>query len=123
MSGKPSSAERPEEPRDEVPDLLAWALDAYEASLSVLPPRQDGSKQPDVSSWARYQHQRATRDELHHWYGKGQRTGVGYVCGAISGHLELFEFDDRTVYDTFLGAAVEAELEDLVGRIRTGYED
>lgn len=109
--------------RQEAPDLLGSAINAFEAGLCVLLPRQDGSKQPDVSSWTRYQHQRATRDELHRWYGKGQRTGVGYVCGAVSGDLELFEFDDRAVYDTFLGAAGEAELDDLVGRIRTGYEE
>lgn len=105
------------------PDLLGSALTAHDAGLCVLPPRQDGSKQPDVSSWTRYQQQRATRDELGRWYGNGRRTGLGYVCGAVSGHLELFEFDDRAVYDTFLGAAGEAELDDLVGRIRTGYEE
>ncbi|MDP9355216.1 MAG: DUF3987 domain-containing protein [Chloroflexota bacterium] len=104
------------------PDLLAHALAAHDAGLCVLPPSEDGSKQPDVTTWTRYQHEPSTVEEIHRWYASN-RTGIGYVCGAVSRNLVLFEFDDPETYHAFLAAANQAGLGDLVGRIRTGCEE
>ncbi len=105
------------------PDLLAHALAGHAAGLCVLPPREDGSKQPDATSWTRYQLERSTVEEIHHWYASGHRTGIGYVCGAVSGNLVLFEFDDLETYHACLAAAEPVGLGDLVARIQTGCEE
>src|SRR5215218_2739656 len=103
--------------------LRTSALAAYDAGLCVLPPRQDGSKQPDTTSWTRYQRQRPSRYEVVNWYRDGRRTGIGYVCGIVSGNLELFEFDDVEIYARFLAAADAAGLGSLVDRVQTGYSE
>src|SRR5215211_3874271 len=105
------------------PDLYALAQHAHGLGLCVLPPKEDGSKQPDATTWTCYQRERSTLDEIVTWYRDGLRTGIGLICGAVSGHLELFEFDDRATYERFLTLAEEAGLGPLVARIRAGYEE
>src|SRR4051794_23148798 len=98
------------------------AIEAYAAGLSVLPPREDGSKTPDANAWADYQETRADLAAINAWYANG-RTGIGAVMGKVSGNIELFEFDDLATYEAFLEAADQAGLGELVGRIRAGYEE
>ncbi len=94
------------------------AFAAYDAGLSVVPPREDGSKAPD-GVWKRYQHFRATPDVVHQWY--GPRTGLGVVSGKVSGNLEAFEFDDRDVYEHFVNLARRSGLGDVVEMLEGGY--
>lgn len=105
------------------PDPLTQALVAHAAGCCVLPPKQDGSKQPDAVSWTRYQRTRSTREEIERWYADGHRTGLGIVCGTVSGNLELFEFDDPEIHTQFLAVAEEAGLGHLVDRVATGWSD
>jgi hypothetical protein len=100
-------------------DYLATALRAMRAGVSVLPPRQDGSKRP-VSAWKHYQAERADEETIRDWYANG-RTGVGVVPGAVSGGLELFEFDEPHLAESFIDAADVAGMRDLVLRIMAGY--
>jgi hypothetical protein len=100
-------------------DYLATALRAMRAGVSVLPPRQDGSKRP-VSAWKHYQAERADEEKIREWYANG-RTGVGVVPGAVSGGLELFEFDEPHLAESFIDAASAAGMRDLVLRIMAGY--
>lgn len=100
--------------------LLGSALAAHDADLCVVPPKQDGSKMP-AGAWRPYQSRRPTLDELHGWYADGERTGIGYICGAVSGGLELFEFDCRRTYAAFKATADELGMGDLVARIEGGY--
>lgn len=104
-------------------DLLPLALAANAAGLCVLPPRQDGSKQPDATHWAPYHTKRSNPLEIERWYAGGRRTGIGFVCGVVSGHLELFEFDDADTYERYVATAVEAGLGPLVERIGAGYAE
>lgn len=94
---------------------------AYRAGLNVLPPRQDGSKAPSApgGTWKEYQGRRSTEEELGRWY--GPCTGLGLVCGKISGNLELFEFDDHETYLSFKEVAQATGLGDLVDRLEAGY--
>lgn len=101
---------------------LDAALAAYRAGLSVLPPAQDGSKQPHVGGWARYQVERATEQQIREWYANG-RTGVGAVMGGVSQRTELFEFDDYATYEAYRQAARSAGLSDLVERVERGYSE
>lgn len=95
---------------------------AYAAGLSVVPPREDGTKQPD-GTWKQYQTTRPTVEQMRDWYVTGNRAGVGAICGAVSGNLECFEFDDLATYRAFLDAAQSSGLGDLIERIASGYEE
>lgn len=99
--------------------MLEAAKAAYGAGVCVVPPRDDGSKRP-IEAWKDYQIERPTREQMGVWFGNS-RTGIGFVCGAVSGNLELFEFDDEPTYAALLALADEAGLEDLVRRIEDGY--
>jgi putative DNA primase/helicase len=97
------------------------ALHFCRAGLSVLPVRADGSKQPD-GPWKQYQITAATEEVVRYWFAQG-RDGIGAVMGAISGYLELFEFDDLDTYRVYKGAAAAAGLGALVERIERGYSE
>jgi len=105
---------------------------AYRMRVCAVPPKDDGSKRPigkqftDATGeerwgWEPWQHERSTADELRAWYVEGSHSGIGFVCGAVSENLELFEFDDRPTYDAFKQAAESAGLGELVERIEAGY--
>src|SRR5262245_55154733 len=105
------------------------ALDALELGLSILPPRDDGSKAPladwtDPQTgkpiWKPAQEHLPERGRLKQWYANG-RTGVGLVCGRVSGGLELFEFDDADTYAAFQEAAAAVGLAELMECIEAGY--
>lgn len=65
------------------------ALKLLEAGQSVIPIGSD--KKPALSSWREYQQRLPTREELAGWF--AQPAGVGRVCGAISGNVEVIDFD------------------------------
>lgn len=99
---------------------LSTALCALQAGVSVVPPRQDGSKRP-VGAWKHFQQERPDEEQVRAWYTNG-RTGVGVVLGVVSGGLEMFEFD-APMMDEFIAAAVRAGLRELVARIAAGYSE
>lgn len=98
---------------------LDIALSAAACGISVVPPLQDGSKRP-MQSWKDYQRRRADPQQICTWYRTGL-TGLGFVCGAVSGNLEAFEFDDRDTYEAFKSAALGTGLGNLVERVEAGY--
>lgn len=66
---------------------LAW----QQAGCSVIPVLTDGSKRP-LGSWAQWQQSRACTNQIRQWW-KIADYGVGIVCGAVSGNLELLEIE------------------------------
>jgi hypothetical protein len=101
--------------------ILDAAREALLAGLSVVPPAEDATKRP-MGGWKRYQHQRPTPEDLQQWYGgPSPRRGIGLVCGAVSGGLELLEFENAKAYAEFVAAATDAGLGELVERIEGGY--
>lgn len=107
---------------DTAPDLSAVARRYYEAGLAVVPPRNDGSKRPFPNQWQQFQQARPTPRQIKEWYSNGL-TGIGTICGAVSGNLELFEFDHYATYLAFMELAHETDLEELVERIRLAYTE
>lgn len=109
-----------------VAEMLLAAMEAHEAGLSVLPPREDGTKAPDADEWTSRQAVRATEAEVRAMYANGRR-GLGLVCGAVSGGLEMFEFEGRAIEaglaDALIDAAEACGLGELVGRIAEGYTE
>ena len=102
------------------------ALRAHEAGLCIVPPREDGSKAPDVATWKEFQTRRSTPEEITAWYA-GDRTGVGVICGAVSDGLEMLEFEGRGVaegiYDRYRDLAEMAGVGDVLDRVLAGYTE
>ena len=90
-------------------------------NLSIVPPRNGGSKVPFPRKWSQYQKVRPTMEELQDWYNENNFTGVGYVCGSISENLECMVFNSRAIYDEFKAAAETVGLLDIVERMEQGY--
>jgi DNA-binding transcriptional ArsR family regulator len=104
-------------------DLLGAAVEWAAAGFSVVPVATDGSKAPAVP-WKVYQDTAAGPDQLGAWFGSGSYDGLGVVCGAVSGNLELLEVEGRAVAE--LGPAFGKALQDngfgdLWQRLNVGY--
>lgn len=100
------------------------------AGTSVVPVADDGSKRPAIN-WKAFQHTAAGTDEIDLWFGDitgdpdPNNYGVGVICGAVSGQLEMFEFEGRAV-DAGLPARFREAMEDhghadLWNTVSTGY--
>lgn len=103
-------------------DMLVAALDAYDNGLCVVRAKVDGTKAP-LGQWKQYQQHRPTRDEVASWFANGH-AGMGVICGAVSGDLEMFELEARFVQrhttKGFLKAMRAAGLELLLKRMVNG---
>lgn len=71
--------------------LRAAALRYQACGLCVLPARAD-RKCPAVGRWGPYQKQLPTVQEVTAWF-DGPQSGLCLVCGAVSGNLEMLDFD------------------------------
>lgn len=109
--------------------IFEAATDAAGAGLCVIPAASDGTKAPwpDGPRWARWQSERPDEATISRWFGTGAALGMGVVCGAVSGHLEMIEFEGRAVQegilDAYLHAAEQSGLVDLVDRVADGYQE
>lgn len=56
------------------------------------------------------------------WFKSG-RTGLGIVCGAVSGNLEMFELEGRAVREGLLARVREQVPRELWKRFGTYYEE
>lgn len=105
-------------------DVLTAALAAHQAGLCPIPAATDGTKRP-LGAWKQWQTRRPDPDTLHGWFGNGHRHGLGIVCGAVSGGLEMLELEGQAVTDGLVDAVDNAMhtagLGDLWGRIVGGY--
>jgi len=102
--------------------IQAAVKEAHKAGICIVPPQEDGTKQP-VGEWKQYQTARPTRDTLLNWYNNG-REGIGFICGKVSGGLTCFEFDDcGSVYEAFKRLAHEVGLGKLVEKIEAGCSE
>lgn len=93
--------------------------EAVEGGLCVVPPREDGTKAP-LGQWRQYRTERPTREQLQSWYSNGL-SGIGVVCGAVSGNLESVDFETRAIYAQYVELARQTGLESLIERIEEGY--
>lgn len=100
-------------------DVRSHALHAHEEGLCVVPPRQDGSKAPLVS-WRRYEQERPSLAQLERWYSAGL-TGLGVVCGPVSGNLVMLEAEDDVTAEQLRSEARGAGLGHLLERLDAGY--
>ena len=95
---------------------------ATTAGIVVLPARPDGYKQP-IGSWREYQHRRPTVEEFRDWFIAHAQDGMGFICGEVSGGLEMLEFEDEHTHAAFVAFAHDSGLGDIADRIASGYEE
>jgi replicative DNA helicase len=100
--------------------LQDYALTAYDAGLCVVPPKQDGSKAP-AGEWRRYQSRRPTRNQVSAWYEDPDTTGIGYICGGVSGGLEVLDFDDEAAWSEYQTLIADHDLDAPWKRLTDGY--
>ena len=104
-------------------EILQAAIDFYDAGISVIPAKDDGTKAP-IGNWAKYQVERATLEQLADWFGSGH-AGIGIVTGAVSGNLEMLEMEGRAVNSGLLDEARDlahnSGLGDLWDILNNGY--
>lgn len=67
---------------------LAW----HDAGMCVIPAMADGSKRP-FGYWKDYQDKRPDRNQVDKWYKTSRDSGVGLICGTVSGGLEMLEIE------------------------------
>lgn len=80
-------------PRDQGPIAEAARIWA-EKGFSVVPIRADGTKRPAVE-WAAFQQNPPALSWLTHFLEGRPESGIGIVCGTVSGNLELTEIEAR----------------------------
>jgi hypothetical protein len=96
------------------PDILKAALAYLEAGLCVLPARLD-QKRPAVASWKQYQQRLPTDVEVRAWFANGHALCI--LTGAVSGNLELLDFDaGGALYDRW-AQLVEEQAPGLLARM------
>ena len=105
--------------------ILTAAQAAYTAGLSVVPPKEDGSKRP-IGPWEEYQRERASPDQMAAWFrGDDRCHGLGAVLGKVSGNLEMLEFEGQAVksgvWAEFCALATLEGVGELIDRITDGY--
>lgn len=108
--------------------LRAAALAWHNAGYCVIPIRSDGTKSPALADWKTYQERLPNDTEIANWFAPhAQRQGFGVVCGAVSGNLEMFEFEGAAVTegyrDRFLELIDTHDLGEVWGRVATGYAE
>jgi putative DNA primase/helicase len=105
---------------------------AMDCGISVVPPTEapgtnwEKAPSPDAidkpSDWKQYQKVIPSDARFKFWYRSATpRAGLGFVCGAVSGNLEVMDFDDRIAWEQFQRRADEFGIGDLVDRVKSGY--
>ncbi len=103
-------------------DICSAAIAWHNGGAAILPVADDKTKRPAIP-WKQYQTTLPTDEEAETWFGphNPRYSGLGVVCGAVSGHLELLEFEGRAVTEGLpaqmkaaMEKAGEADLWDLV---------
>ncbi|GHH67538.1 hypothetical protein GCM10017673_14680 [Streptosporangium violaceochromogenes] len=107
--------------------LQQAAHQLHHAGLCVIPAATTGTKQPwpDGPSWKHYQATRPHLEQLDAWFNNDRYDGLGVVTGAISGNLEMLEFEGRAVTEGIARAVTElaeaSGLGDLWREVTGGY--
>ena len=71
---------------------LSHALELADRGLSVIP-ILSGDKRPLIP-WEKYQHTRATEEQISEWWGKTPNANIGIVTGEISG-IDILDIDTQ----------------------------
>lgn len=104
---------------------LDAALTYCDEGYSIIPILANGTKKPQLK-WEQYQTVAATRDQVEQWFKTSPASGIGIICGAVSGNVEMLELEGRAndggTHTLLLEAMEENGLQDFwLGLLETGY--
>lgn len=102
--------------------LLDAALDWHRAGAAVIPAQ--AGKRPAVP-WQEFQRTRPTEEQIRAWFAGSTFDGFGVITGAVSGNLEMFEFEGRArhLVDDLTEAMIDNGFAGLWERVLTGYRE
>jgi hypothetical protein len=94
-------------------DFHEFAKQCLCNGLSVIPATAD--KRPDIlgGKWKPYQQHLPLVDEVDEWFYPNQPYGLGIVCGAVSGGLEVLDLDAKHDPAGTLNARAEAAIKEF----------
>jgi len=95
--------------------VIEVARQYQQAGLSVLPANRS-EKRPALAGWKDYQSRLPTEAEVMAWFANAH-DALCLVTGAVSGNLELLDFDNGGELFTRWSELVEAEMPGLMGRL------
>jgi len=75
-----------------MPSILESALNYLNAGLCVLPARL-ADKRPSLPSWKAFQKCLPNETQIKTWFGNAEAICI--LCGEVSGHLEMIDFDQK----------------------------
>lgn len=105
--------------------LLPAALNLWHLGFTPLPVAPDGTKRPAVNSWRQHQDERPDAQTVVGWFTGRDVDGLGIVCGAASGNLEMLELEGRAVAEGVLArletAFADHDAAELWQRVAAGY--
>ncbi len=91
-------------------NLQKAAEDYLNSGLSAVPAIPD-QKRPSIGSWKHYQQRLPTEQEVRAWFSNPHR-GLCVITGAVSGNLEIMDFDNGgELFDKWY-ALIEPQLRD-----------
>ena len=96
-------------------ELPQNAIEYRNAELSVLP-ADPVEKRPLLQRWKEYQHRLPSEEEIRH-HPDEWSSGLCIVCGAVSGNLEMMDFDFRGELYAPWREKVEARAPGLANRL------
>ncbi len=102
-------------------DVYQTALTALRAGISCVPILADGTKSPAVR-WKEFQQKQPTESDVRKWF-QGKNRGIAFITGAISGGLEMLDFDSHSIYAQFSERVQQEGLAWLLERIELGYKE
>lgn len=109
------------------PDILTAAAQWHTTGATPLPAATDGTKRPGVHTWKQLQHDRPSLDGTLALFQRTDSDGIGIICGAASGHLEMLELEGVAVTEGVLTQLAQAmtdhDLTDLWQTIAGGYSE
>ena len=91
--------------------MHAIALQYLASGLCVVPAQKD--KRPALSAWTSYQKHLPITDELDEWFAGAKPHGIGIICGAVSGGLEVLDLDAKHDPAGDLNARAEAAVREF----------
>lgn len=104
-------------------DITGAARAAYAAGLCPIPVKGDGSKAPAVTRWRHWQDERYPECDLDGLFTNA--AGMGLVCGAASGNLELVEFEANAIkvglWPQFVRKMAQMGFDDTILAVTRGY--
>ena len=108
-----SAAQPPE--LTNVVTTLDIAFTYLASGLSIIPIRADGSKRPDVARWDCFQTALPEENRIRVWW-RENKSGIGVICGKVSGNLECIDFDRGSLYAPWC-EMIEEAVPGLVARL------